>query len=70
MIGLRETIYYEMDGAVDWLKSIVRTVCMYTEKRYHQETIIHVQSIAAKRAQKLYYRKLGIRFAGGEIYNG
>ena len=72
MNGLSKA-FYDQDGSVDWLKSIVRTVCVYTARQYrqvtdiptmtemdHAEDIVYVRSIAARRAQRLYYRKINI----------
>jgi hypothetical protein len=62
--------YYNLDGSADWLKTIVRTVHVYTEDRgvvvtdlptmaeiSHKEIVVFVETIAAHRAQNLYFRK-------------
>jgi len=56
MIGLGKVTYYNADGTTDWLRTIVRTVYYYAD---HDAS--YVMSVAAKRAQKLYYRKTDIR---------
>ena len=56
MIGLGKKFYYNQDGSLDWLRTIVRTVTFFNEN-----DAVLVVSIAAKRAQRLYYRKTDIR---------
>lgn len=56
MIGLGEKIYYNYDGTIDWLRTIVRSVYMYRGP----SGAIFVVSIAAKRAQRLYRQKTEI----------
>jgi len=51
-------VYYRMDGAVDWLKTIVRTVYGYVD-----QDAAYVVSLSATRAQEMYYRKTDIRSA-------
>jgi len=47
--------YYKIDGTVDWLKTIVRTVYGYVD-----QDAAHVVSLSATRAQEMYYRKTDI----------
>ena len=56
MIGLGKKIYYNLDGTMDWLRTIVRSV--YT---FRKNNATYVVSMAAKRAQRLYYKKTDIR---------
>ena len=56
MTGLGSKIYYNYHG-MDWLRTIVRTVFMY---RGNHDALF-VVSIAAARAQRLYYKKTDIR---------
>jgi hypothetical protein len=52
-------VYYNPDGTADWLKSIVRTCCVYwdPEGKDAWGPVVHVSSIAANRALMLYYKK-------------
>lgn len=63
MVGpdVRE-VYYNPDGTADWLKSIVRTCCTYwdPEGKDAWGPVVHVSSVAANRAIKLYYKKTDI----------
>ena len=65
MIGLGKKFYYCRDGSLDWLRTIVRTVTFFSKN-----DAILVVSIAAKRAQKLYYKKTDIRSLLKEEYHG
>ena len=60
MIGLGSKTYYSTDGTVDWLRIIARTVYSYEQIQYGESTIF-IESIAAKRAIRLYYKKTDIR---------
>jgi hypothetical protein len=74
MNGPGNKIYYNQDGSMDWLKTIVRTVYTFTERRtmtlsdidtgeefHHNEDVVFVKSVAAPRAQRLYYKKTDIQ---------
>ena len=65
MIGLGKKVYYNQDGSLDWLRTIVRTVYYF-----NKNDAVLVVSIAAKRAQNLYYRKTDIRSLLKEEYHG
>jgi hypothetical protein len=56
MNGLGSKIYYNQDG-MDWLRTIVRTVLWY----HGEHDTLFVVSVAARRAQRLYYKKTDIR---------
>jgi len=57
MIGLGKKTYYNLDGTMDWLRTIVRSVYVYRGFR----DAMFVVSIAAKRAQRLYYRRTDVQ---------
>jgi hypothetical protein len=65
-----QKVYYNLDGAADWLKSIVRTVHIYEETTHRAkynpctlrwvkcvEVVTCVESVAALRAVRLYNQK-------------
>jgi len=56
MFGLGKKIYYNLDGTMDWLRTIVRSVYSF-----RKNDVVFVVSMAAKRAQKLYYKKTDIK---------
>lgn len=65
MIGLGRVIYYNKDG-MDWLRTIVRSVYTYTGPY----DAVHVVSMAAKRACRLYHKKTDITVILGREYHG
>ena len=60
-------VYYNQDGTADWLKSIVKTCYTYQdpEGKGAWGPVVHVSSVAADRATRLYYKKTDIV---GELY--
>ena len=48
-------VYYNIDGSMDWLKTIVKNVYIYKV-----DNIFYIESIAADRALLLYYKKTDI----------
>ena len=57
MNGLGSKVYYKLDGDVDWLKSIVKTVYAHTD---YDADCVCIDSAAADRALRLYYKKTDI----------